>query len=471
MNELMTKEMLPRALGASDDTTPVENKAQLVEYLAAGCKPADTFRLGAEQEQFVYRAHDYRPATYDGLDPGIRALLEEMARCGWESVQENDLPIALRQADRSITLEPGGQLELSGAPLGNVHETAEETRAYHRQLSTLSSELGLRFLALGHQPKWSGSELTWMPKQRYRIMRDYMARQGSLGLEMMQSTCAMQVNLDFSSEADMVRKFRVALALHPLVTALFANSPFVRGTPSGYLSYRSRIWSETDHDRCGNLPFVFEEGMGFERYTDYVLDVPMYFVIREGVYLDASGLSFRDFLDGKLSVLPGQRPLLQDWVTHLSTVFPQVRLKKILEVRGADAGDSPVRMAALTALWAGILYDTESLEAAWERAKTWTPAEQQALETSVAQHGFAAPFRGGTVQDLCLWTLDLSRRGLQRRNRRNEQDQDESCYLAPLQEVAEAGQTFAEQLVRRFAHEWDHDIDIAIRTLCQETLS
>jgi glutamate--cysteine ligase len=310
-----------------------------------------------------------------------------------------------------------------------------------------------------------------MPKQRYRIMRAYMSGRGSLGLDMMQSTCAMQVNVDFSGEADMVKKFRVALALQPLVTALFANSPFARGRPSGYLSYRSHIWSETDDDRCGSLPFVFEEGMGFERYTDYVLDVPMYFVIRDGVYIDASGLSFRDFLAGQLPVLPGERPFLADWSTHLSTVFPHVRLKKILEVRGADAGESKARVAALTALWTGLLYDTESLDAAWERAGTWTPEEHHALDIDVAKYGFGTPFRGGTVQDLCLWILDLSRQGLQRRDQRNQQGQDESCYLAPLQEVAQTGQTFAEQLLHRFEHEWDHDIDIAVRAMCEETSS
>jgi glutamate--cysteine ligase len=255
------------------------------------------------------------------------------------------------------------------------------------------------------------------------------------------------------------------------VTALFANSPFARGKPNGYLSYRSHIWSETDHDRCGSLPFVFEEGMGFERYTDYVLDVPMYFVIRDGVYIDATGLSFRDFLAGRLSVLPGQRPVLNDWVNHLSTVFPHVRLKKIMEVRGADAGDSKARVAALTALWTGLLYDTESLDAAWERAGTWTPEEHRALDIDVAKYGFDTPFRGGTVRDLCLWILDLSRQGLQRRDQRNQQGQDESCYLAPLQRVAQAGQTFAEQLLQRFEHEWDRDIDIAVGALCEESLS
>lgn len=457
--------------GDNTDTIPVQNKAQLVEYLAAGCKPADAFRLGAEQEQFVYRANDFRPVDYDGTEPGIRALLEGMTRFGWQPVHENGLPIALRHEARSVTLEPGGQLELSGAPLDNVHGTAAENRDYHRQLSTLASELGLRFLAIGRQPKWSRDALPWMPKQRYRIMRDYMAGQGTLGLDMMQATCSMQINLDFSTEADMVKKFRVALAVQPLVTALFANSPFVDGKPSGFLSYRSHIWSDTDRDRCGRLPFVFESDMGFERYTDYMLDVPMYFVIRDGQYIDASGMSFRDFLAGRLPVLSGQLPLMIDWVNHLSTVFPHVRLKQILEVRGADAGDFSARVPALTALWAGLLYDDSSLDAAWERVSSWTPEEHQSLDLGVAKQGLKTPFRGGTIRDLCLWLLELSRQGLQRRNLLNDQGQDESCYLAPLEEVARSGVTFAEQLLQRYNNDWQQDIDIAVRAMSEENSS
>ena len=464
-------ETMQHSAGDNTDTIPVENKGQLVEYLAAGCKPPGEFLLGAEQEQFVYRANDFRPADYDGPEPGIRSLLEGMTRFGWEPIHENGLPIALRRGGRSVTLEPGGQLELSGAPLGSVHDTVEENRDYHRQLSTLSSELDLRFLALGRQPKWSRDELPWMPKQRYRIMRAYMPQRGSLGLDMMQSTSAMQVNLDFSSEADMVKKFRVALAIQPLATALFANSPFAGGKPSSYLSCRSHIWSDTDNDRCGRLPFVFEEGMGFERYTDYVLDVPMYFVIRDGAYIDASGMSFRDYLAGHLPVLLGQRPVLSDWENHLSTVFPHVRLKRYLEVRGADAGDFSARVPALTALWAGLLYDTSSLDAAWELAGTWTPEEQHSLDIGVARQGFNTPFRSGTVRDLCRRILELSRQGLQRRNLMNYQGQDESCYLAPLQKVAQSGRTFAEQLLQRYENEWHRDIEIAIRAMCEENSS
>ena len=287
-----------------------------------------------------------------------------------------------------------------------------------------------------------------MPKERYKLMRAYMPSRGSLGLDMMQSTCALQVTADFASEADMVRKFRVALALQPIVVALFANSPFVDGRIGDYLSCRAATWNDTDPDRCGSLPFVFENGMGFERYTDYVLDVPMYFVLREGRYIDASGLSFRDFLDGRLSVLPGQRPLLSDWVSHLSTVFPQVRLKQFLEMRGADAGDTVNRVPALVALWAGLLYDSQALEAAWDRVQDWTLDERRELESNVVRRGFKTPFRTGTVRDLALWMLELSRQGLERRNFRNREGADESQYLLPLQMAAESGRTFAEELMQ-----------------------
>ena len=453
------------------ENTVIENKAQLVEYLASGCKPPERFRLGTEQEKFVYRSKDYSPAAYDGPDPGIRALLDSMSRFGWKPIDENGLPIGLYRGDRTITVEPGGQLELAGAASRDVHRILEEMQAYHDELNTLARTLGLSFLALGHQPKYPRDELPWMPKQRYRIMRAYMPKCGSLGLDMMQSTCAIQVTADFCNEADMVKKFRVALALQPVVTALFANSPFARGHFSGYLSYRSKVWGDTDPHRCGSLPFVFEAGMGFERFTDYVLDVPMYLICRDGEYVDASGLSFRDFLAGRLPVLAGERPFLSDWANHLTTVFTQVRLKRFLEMRGADAGDSISRVTALAALWAGLLYDIEALDAAWERTSTWTPEEHRRLDSGVAKHGFSTPFRNGTVRELSLWMLDLSRQGLGRRDYRNQKGQDESCYLDPLQEAAEAGRTFAEELLRRYEHEWQGDIDIAVRAMCEEALS
>jgi glutamate--cysteine ligase len=462
---------MQQSTGENADTTPVENTAQLVEYLESGCRAPETFKLGTEQEKFVYHSKDHSPAAYDGEDPGMRALLEGMASFGWRPIDENGLPISLYRGDCTITLEPGGQLELSGAPLRDAHQTFAETQAYHEELGTLAEALGLSFLALGHQPKHPRTEIPWMPKDRYRIMRAYMPKRGALGLDMMQSTCAIQVTADFDSEADMVKKFRVALALQPVVTAMFANSPFAQGRFCGYLSYRSVVWGDTDPERCGSLPFVFEAGMGFERYADYVLDVPMYFVCRNGEYIDASGLSFRDFLAGQLSILPDERPCLSDWKNHLTTVFPQVRLKSYLEIRGADAGNSISRITALAALWAGLLYDIEALDAAWERIRTWTLEERHALDTGAPERGFHTPFRSGTVRDLCLWMLDLSRQGLRRRDNRNQSDRDESRYLEPLQEAVETGQTFAEDLLGRFRHEWRGDIDIAIQAMCEEALS
>jgi glutamate--cysteine ligase len=452
-------------------STVVENTAQLVEHLESGCKAPDAFKLGTEQEMFVYRSDDYSPAAYDGPDPGIRALLESMSRFGWKPIDEDGLPIALSRGGRTITLEPGGQLELAGAPLPDVHQILKETQTDHDELNTVAGALGLSYLALGHQPKYPREELPWMPKARYRIMRAQMPKCGSLGLNMMQSTCANQVTADFADESDMVKKFRVALALQPVVTALFANSPFLEGRFSGYLSYRREVWRHTDPERCGSLPFVFEEGMSFERYTDYALDVPMYFVCRHGEYIDASGLSFRDFLAGRLTVLPGERPCLNDWSNHLTTVFPQVRLKGYLEMRGADAGDSVSRVAALSALWTGLLYDIDALDAAWERIRTWTPEERHRLDIGIAKHGFNTPFRNGSVRDLSLWMLDLCRQGLQRRDCRDQEGQDESCYLEPLQEAAQAGRTFAEELLQRYEDEWLGDIDVAVRAMCRETMS
>lgn len=449
----------------------IESKDQLVEYLAEGCKAPELFRLGAEQEMFVFSGEDYRPAEYDGARPGIKALLERLVGFGWSRILENGNPIGLTRNGCSITLEPGGQIELSGAPLQDVHQVSEEALSYYRELESVASDLDLRFLAIGFQPKHERHEIPWMPKQRYEIMRAWMPERGKLGLDMMQRTSSMQVNVDFENESDMVKKFRVALALQPIAVALFANSPSDLSDKNSYKSYRSRIWEDTDPDRCGSLPFVFESGMGFERYVDYVLDVPMYFVHREDQYVDASGLSFRDFLDGRLSVLPGQLPEMKDWANHLSTVFPQVRLKQYLEMRGADSGDATSRVPAVTALWAGLLYDEQSLDVAWERIRDWTLEERSGLERGVARHGFSTPFRSESVQELALWMLDLARQGLERRNICNADGDNESRYLTPLQAAAESGQTFAEVLLQRFHRQWQGNIDIALAQMCKETFS
>ncbi|HET6467122.1 MAG TPA: glutamate--cysteine ligase, partial [Geminicoccaceae bacterium] len=350
---------------------PVTDRRQLIEFIAAGCKPKAAWRIGTEHEKFGFTREDLRPLPYEG-EGGIRALLEGLAaRFGWRAVEEQGRPIALSRAGASVTLEPGGQFELSGAPVTTLHETCEEVHAHLDQVRAVADPLGVGMLGIGFQPKWRREDIPWMPKGRYRIMRAYMPKKGRLGLDMMLRTCTIQVNLDFASEADMVKKFRVGLAWQPVATALFANSPFTEGRPNGFVSYRSHIWTDTDPDRSGILPFVFEDGMGFERYVEHALDVPMYFVYRDGRYIDASGQSFRDFLAGRLPALPGEIPTLGDWSDHLTTLFPEVRLKRFLEMRGADGG--PWRsLCALPALWVGVLYDQPTLDAAWDRVKDWT---------------------------------------------------------------------------------------------------
>src|ERR1700704_4673329 len=367
---------------------PIINKRQLVEYHASGNKPPVAWRVGTEHEKFVFRRSDLKRVPYDGPD-GIRALLEGMTRFGWKPVIEKGNIIALSNDSQcSITLEPGGQFELSGAPLETLHQTCGEVHEHLRQVREVCNELGLGMIGLGFDPTSRRDEVPWMPKGRYKIMRDYMPKKGQLGLDMMLRTCTVQTNLDYLSEADMVRKFRVSLALQPVAVALFANSPFIEGRPPGFQTYRSLVWTDTDPDRCGMLPFVFEDGFGFERYADYMLDVPMYFVYRDGKYIDASGQSFKDFLKGKLPARRGELPTLNDWADHITTAFPEVRLKRFLEMRGADSGPLPA-LNALPALWVGLLYDQGALDAAWDLVKDWTIAEHDFLRAETPNTGLS----------------------------------------------------------------------------------
>src|SRR5579859_6311944 len=442
----------PNARGAT-----IASKSQLVEYLAEGSKPEAAWRIGTEHEKFVFRLADHRPAGYDGPQ-GIRALLEGMQRFGWEPVYENDQPVALLQGLCSITLEPGGQFELSGAPLETIHETCAEVNGHLRQVREVAGELGIGMIGLGFEPKWSRAEMQLMPKARSDIMRRYMPKVGSMGLDMMHRTCTVQVNLDFSSEADMVKKFRTSLALQPVATALFANSPFVEGKPSGFLSYRSNVWTDTDNDRSGMLPFVFENGFGFERYVDYMLDVPMYFVFRDGRYIDAAGQSFRDFMAGRLPALPGELPHMGDWSDHLTTAFPEVRLKKFLEMRGADGGPWR-RLCALPALWTGLLYDQAALDAAYDLIADWTEAERQAMRGEVPKLGLDARIRSRTLRDVALEVLDIAREGLHRRARRDRAGEDETHFLDTLFSIAGSGRTPAAELLEDYNTRWNGDLD------------
>ncbi|TWG92187.1 glutamate--cysteine ligase [Luteimonas sp. J16] len=441
--------------------TPITRRDQLAGVLASGEKPREAWRIGTEHEKFGFRTDDLRPPPFDG-ERGIEALLKGLVRFGWEAVEEGGRTIALYKDGASVTLEPAGQLELSGAPLEHIHQTCREVGSHLREVRAVADEIGLGFLGMGFQPKWRREDMPWMPKGRYRIMRDYMPKVGNLGLDMMTRTCTVQVNLDYADEADMVRKFRVALALQPVATALFADSPFTEGRPNGFLSYRSHIWTDTDPDRTGMLDFVFEDGFGYERYVEYLLDVPMYFVYRDGRYIDAAGKSFRDFLDGRLDVLPGELPTLRDWNDHMTTAFPEVRLKKYLEMRGADGGPWN-RLCALPAFWVGLLYDDAALDAAWDLVKDFSREERHALRDGVPRHALGLPFRGGTVRELARRALEIAAAGLARRNRRNDAGDDEREFLAPLLEVVDAGETPAERKLALYHGPWQGDIDRVFR--------
>ncbi|WP_294236397.1 glutamate--cysteine ligase [uncultured Sphingomonas sp.] len=435
----------------------IESRDQLIASFARGEKPRDRWRIGTEHEKFVYALGDHHAPSYDEAS-GIRALLGELEQYGWAPVLEGGNVIALSGADGSISLEPAGQFELSGAPLDNLHQTCAETGRHLTQVKAAGDKLGLGFLGLGMWPDKTRAELPIMPKGRYAIMLRHMPRVGSLGLDMMLRTSTIQVNLDYASEADMVKKFRVGLALQPLATALFANSPFTEGKPNGKLSFRSHIWSDTDPARTGMLPFVFEDGFGYERYADYALDVPMYFVYRDGKYIDAAGLSFRDFLKGELSVLPGELPTIDDWNDHLSTAFPEVRLKTFLEMRGADGGPWN-RICALPALWVGLLYDDAALDAAWDLVKGWSLDERQALRDSVPELALDAPLPGGgRLRDIAGEVLDIAHAGLAARARVNGAGDNETGFLDPLREIVRSGKVPAQVLLDRYHGEWGGDI-------------
>ena len=441
----------------TSDTPVIESRDQLIASFAKGEKPKDRWRIGTEHEKFVYARGDHHAPSYDE-EHGIRALLGELEQHGWRPVEENGHVIAMAGADGSISLEPAGQFELSGAPLEDLHQTCAETGRHLEQVKAAGEKLGIGFLGLGMWPDKNRAELPIMPKGRYAIMLRHMPRVGTMGLDMMLRTCTIQVNLDYASEADMVKKFRVGLALQPLATALFANSPFTEGKPNGMLSYRSHIWSDTDPHRTGMLPFVFEDGFGYERYAEYALDVPMYFVYREGKYIDAAGLSFRDFLKGELSVLPGEKPTLDDWTDHLSTAFPEVRLKTFLEMRGADGGPWN-RICALPALWVGLLYDQGALDAAWDLVKDWRIDERQSLRDAVPKLGLNAPIAGGgKLRDIAGEVLDIAGAGLSARARFNRAGDNETGFLDPLREIVRSGKVPAEMLLDRYNSVWNGDV-------------
>ncbi len=438
---------------------PIESIDQLAEYLAQGCKPKDQWRIGTEHEKFGYCKDTLRPLPYDG-ERSIRAILEGLRDdFGWSPLFEGGNIIGLEKNGANISLEPGGQLELSGAPLVCIHETCDEVNWHLRDVQAVADKVGVGFIGLGAAPIWRHEDMPVMPKGRYKLMTGYMSRVGTHGTQMMYRTCTVQVNLDFGSEADMVQKMRVALALQPVATALFANSPFFEGRPTGFKSWRSRIWRDLDPARTGMLPFVFEEGFGFERWVQYALDVPMYFVYRDGKYIDALGQSFRDFLEGRLPALPGETPTLSDWADHLTTIFPEARLKQFIEMRGADGGPWR-RLCALPAFWVGLMYDQSALDAAWDMVKGWDSETREALRVAASVDALQAEVNGLKMIDLAREAVAIAESGLKARAipSANGMIPDETHFLNALKESVESGKVPADELLEKYHGEWNGDL-------------
>ncbi|WP_336485626.1 glutamate--cysteine ligase [Methylobacterium nigriterrae] len=445
----------------TSDTTPLTTRAELIAWFAAGEKPRDSFAIGTEHEKIPFYRETREPVPYAG-ERGIRALLEGLAReTGWEPIVDsgNIIGLAGREGG-AISIEPGGQFELSGAPLPDVHATVRELSEHLAATARAADPLGIGFLDLGMSPKWTREETPVMPKSRYRIMAGYMPKVGTLGLDMMLRTATVQVNVDFCSEADMARKMRASLALQPVATALFANSPFTDGRPNGFLSRRSEIWRDTDADRTGMLPRAFEPGFGYEAYVDWLLDMPMYFVKRGDTYHDVSGASFRDLMAGRLPALPGEFATVSDWANHVSTAFPEVRLKRFLEMRGSDVGD-PAMIAAQAAFWTGLLYDGTALDAALDLAKGWGAAEREAVRATVPRLGLATPVAGRSIGAVAAEALSIARAGLQARARRDACGRDETIHLQPLEAIVAAGRSRAEDRLADYEGPWRHSVEPA----------
>lgn len=445
----------------SAPSAPVGTRDELVAWIAEGCKPPEKWRIGTEHEKFLFQAETLKPVPYAGPS-GVRALMEGLIQqFGWQPILEGDNIIALKrpsgEAGGTVSLEPGGQFELSGDPLATLHEVAAETQQHLTECRAVGGPLGIGFLGVGFSPEWTLDETPRMPKRRYGVMTRYMPMVGKRGLDMMYRTATIQVNLDFASEADMVKKFRVSLALQPIATAIFACSPFTEGKPNGFRSLRSEVWRDTDPNRTGMLPFVFEPGMSFERYADYALDVPMYFVYRNGTYIDAAGSSFRDFLAGRLAQLPGERPTLDDWSDHLTTLFPEVRMKRFLEMRGADGGRWR-RICALPAFWTGLLYDATALDAAWDLVKDWSAEDRQGLRNAVPKAGLTADFKGTTALEIARQALAIAQGGLARRAHLDAKGEDERVYLEPLAAILKEGMSPADDLLARYHGAWKGDL-------------
>jgi len=439
----------------------IRHKSQLIEYFQLGNKPPEKWGIGTEHEKFLFYKSNFERLGYH-QNPGIATLLKDLQKVGWQPIKEGERTIGLRKNGASITLEPGGQFELSGENFKTLHETYNELRIHFEELNKICEKHGFISLHLGVAPLTNVEKVPWMPKERYRWMKNYMPGKGKLGLEMMTNTASVQVSLDYSSESDMVKKMRVAQALQPIVTAIFANSPFSGGKPNGFLSYRAHIWDNTDPDRCGFLPFIFDDGFGFERWVDYLLDVPMYFIYRDEKYISANGITFRDFLRGKHSLMP----TMEDWVTHVSTVFPDVRLKQFIELRGADAGCMPC-ITALSALWVGLFYDNQSLEEAYQLVSGWDVGTMQDVRAQVPKKGLNASSGNVRAENIAKLIYRIAFDGLTRRSELLG-IKNESGYLTPLQEIVASGITLAEKLLKRYNENYKGNLTKLMYTLYNE---
>ena len=438
---------------------PIESRDDLAAYLEAGCKPKDDWRIGTEHEKFGYCKDTLKPLPYDG-ERSIHAVLKGLSdRFGWHQLTEAGHLIGLEKDGANISLEPGGALELSGAPLETIHQTCDEVNEHLAEVKTVADEIGVGFIGLGAAPIWRHEDMPLMPKGRYKLMDSYMRKVGETGTTMMRRTCTVQVNLDFGSEADMVQKMRVALALQPVATALFANSPFFEGKVNGHKSWRSRVWRHLDADRTGMLPFVFEDGFGFDAWVEYALDVPMYFVYRDGNYIDALGMSFRDFLKGELPALPGETPLISDWADHLTTIFPEARVKRFIEMRGADGGPWR-RLCALPAFWVGLTYDQGALDAAWDLVKGWDAETREGLRVEASRNGLEAEYGGVNMHQIAREVLEIADAGLRARARPGADGliPDETHFLNALKDSVETGMVPADELLARYHGAWNGDL-------------
>ncbi len=443
------------------DQTPLSSVSELSAYLAQGSRPKEKFRIGTEHEKFVFFAADNGPVPYFG-DASISALLKGMQeKLGWEPIMDgaNIIGLGEQSGMGAISIEPGGQFELSGAPLETIHETCRESNKHLALVKEIAEPMGIRFLGLGGSPKWSLAETPRMPKSRYDIMTRYMPKIGSKGLDMMYRTCTIQVNLDFASEEDMAAKMRVSMKLQSIATALFASSPFTEGKPNGLLSWRGDIWRDTDNQRSGALPFVFNPDFGFEHYVEWALDVPMYFIVRDGKYHDCTHVTFRQFMAGALrGEVADWQPNMGDWTNHLSTLFPDVRLKRFLEMRGADGGPWR-RICALPAFWVGLLYDDAALADAEALTADWTFEDVVAMRDAVPSRGLKATIKGRPVLDVARDAVKISTAGLKARAKLNGDGQDESVFLQPLEEVLAKKATLADDLLGLFNGRWNGSVE------------